>query len=142
MRVLRTALLWYEHEAHHHTEANWSKENIFVVIAHSTDDMMSHHFIRDRDHMRFISIDDVNEPIAKYSAVEDTRTGGSDVVTVAAAAIRDVTTSTAGFDGTVGSLRSELLSPPDRYVSLIIQNFIQLYIWIIDHLLSFFVYCG
>lgn len=56
------------------SKANWSKENIFVVIAHSTDDMMSHHFIRDRDHMRFISIDDVNEPIAKYPAVEDTRT--------------------------------------------------------------------
>ena len=140
MRVIRTALLWYEHEAEHHTEANWPKENIFVVVCNSTDDMMSHHFIRDGA-ARFISIDDVYEPINKYPGVVEAPTGGSDVITVSTAAIRDVTTATAGFNGTAGSLRSELMSPPNRYVSLIIKIYTQLLIWIIEQPL-FFVNCG
>jgi len=142
MRVIRTALLWYRHEAQHHTEANWPKENIFVVVCNSTDDMMSHHFISDGA-VRFVSIDDVYEPINKYPGVDEAPTGGSDVITVSAAAIRDVTSSTAGFDGTAGSLRSELLSPPNRYVSLIIEHLP--FLLIVDNpmlqLISFPDYC-
>lgn len=56
MRVIRTAILWYEHEFNHLTSADWSADKITVIVADSTEDMMSHAYVRDRN-IQFLSIE-------------------------------------------------------------------------------------
>ena len=117
MRVIRTALLWYEHEFNHQTSANWSADDITVIVADSTEEMMLHPYVRD-NHTTFLSIDDVHKPITVYPPLKPTINIGSGIVTVTDAKLRDV--SESPFDGTAGSLRADLLSPSHhRYVSRI-----------------------
>jgi len=124
MRVIRTALLWYEHELNNQTNSNWPAENITVIVAESTEDMMSHAYVRDR-RIKFLSIDNVNEAIMNYPPIKPTVASGGDIVTVEGAKLRDATEpSSAGFDGTAGSLRAQLLTPTNnRYVSWIFSIF-------------------
>ena len=123
MRVIRTAILWYEHEFNHLTSADWSADKITVIVADSTEDMMSHAYVRDRN-IQFLSIDDIHKSITKYPPLKPILPNGSDIVTVTGAKLRDVSEpSSTGFDGTAGSLRAELLTPTNnRYVSWIFQN--------------------
>ena len=111
MKVLHTAFLWFEHERYNQTNARWPSNEIFLSVADSTDDMMSHEYVANRS-VSFLPFCQIQRAILAFPAIAEESVEGSDVVTVPNASIRDV--SPSADDGSVASLRASLLTPPSR----------------------------